>query len=159
AIYAALDILFKNRKNNLQIRKDYNRLNKILLEEDEWDFMLEMINILGPFYKSTLMLGASNYVTISLMYPVIEALKEKFKVDEYCDEPILESSETVFDEIEKIYLEMCPEQSPTADTNQSTTDSRIKSKKVYQLSLMKTIYGALSSSKALKVNQGEKRAT
>ncbi|CAJ0748532.1 16737_t:CDS:2, partial [Entrophospora sp. SA101] len=208
---------------------NYNRLNKILLEEDEWDFMLEMINILGPFYKSTLMLGASNYVTISLMYPVIEALKEKFKVDEYCDEPILESSETVFDEIEveedndddnnsngnsskdkskkkkininkpqdmyrladqvrynlhkylnfywpnlpveelvacvldprvkklnfitskkreevfdilkKIYLEMCPEQSPTADTNQSTTDSRIKSKKVYQLSLMKTIYG------------------
>ncbi|CAJ0925823.1 7692_t:CDS:2 [Entrophospora sp. SA101] len=144
AIYAALDILSKNRKNNLQIRKDYNRLNKILLEEDEWDFMLEMINILGPFYKSTLMLGASNYVTISLMYPVIEALKEKFKVEtnynEYCDEPILESSETVFDEIEKIYLEMCPEQSPTADTNQSTTDSRIKSKKVYQPSLMKTIY-------------------
>ncbi|CAJ0843383.1 17335_t:CDS:2 [Entrophospora sp. SA101] len=81
---------------------NYNRLNKILLEEDEWDFMLEMINILGPFYKSTLILGASNYVTISLMYPVVEALKEKFKVetnyDEYCDEPILESSETVFDE-------------------------------------------------------------
>ncbi|CAJ0634486.1 14980_t:CDS:2, partial [Entrophospora sp. SA101] len=227
AIYAALDILSKNRKNNLQIRKDYNRLNKILLEEDEWDFMLEMINILGPFYKSTLILGASNYVTISLMYPVVEALKEKFKVetnyDEYCDEPILESSETVeedndddnnsngnsskdkskkkkininkpqdmyrladqvrynlhkylnfywpnlpveelvacvldprvkklnfitsqkreevFDILKKIYLEMCPEQSPTADTNQSTTDSRIKSKKVYQPSLMKTIYG------------------
>lgn len=106
AIYAALDILSKNKKNNLQIRKDYNRLNKIILEEDEWDFMLEMINILGLFYESTLILGASNYVTISLMYPVIETLKEKSKVvasyDEYYDEPILESSETVFDEIEEV---------------------------------------------------------
>jgi len=49
--------------------------------------------------------------------------------------------EEVFDILKKIYLEMCPEQSSTADTNQSTTDSRIKSKKVYQPSLMKTIYG------------------
>ncbi|CAJ0747866.1 11157_t:CDS:1, partial [Entrophospora sp. SA101] len=40
-IYVALDILSK-------ITTNYNRLNKILLE-DEWEFMLEMINILGPF--------------------------------------------------------------------------------------------------------------
>jgi len=127
AIYAALDILSKNKKNNLQIRKDYNRLNKILLEEDEWDFMLEMINILGPFYESTLILGASNYVTISLMYPVIEALKDKFKAvkrndDEYYDEPILESSETVFDEIEV-------EEDNNDDNNSNGNSSEDKSKK------------------------------
>ena len=48
--------------------------------------------------------------------------------------------EEVFDLLKRIYSEMRPEQSSTTNNNQSTTDCEIKSKKIYQPFLMKTIF-------------------
>ncbi|CAJ0758423.1 4978_t:CDS:2 [Entrophospora sp. SA101] len=78
AIYTALNTILRNKKDS-QSKKDYNRLKKIMLQEEEWDFMLEMIGVLGPFYEFTQILGASDYVTISLVYPLINTLKKECK--------------------------------------------------------------------------------
>ncbi|CAH1763164.1 9632_t:CDS:2, partial [Entrophospora sp. SA101] len=78
AIYTALNTILRNKKDS-QSKKDYNRLKKIMLQEEEWDFMLEMIGVLGPFYEFTQILGASDYVTINLVYPLINTLKEECK--------------------------------------------------------------------------------
>jgi len=59
--------------------------------------MFEMINILGPFYEATLLLGGSKFVTISLVYPLIEALKKKYVSSESHEEPEYETTEDAFD--------------------------------------------------------------
>ncbi|CAJ0629762.1 15007_t:CDS:2 [Entrophospora sp. SA101] len=71
-----------------------------MLQEEEWDFMLEMIGVLGPFYEFTQILGASDYVTINLVYPLINTLKEECKNttnNVYDYEVDFESTDDVFD--------------------------------------------------------------
>ncbi|CAJ0745166.1 8484_t:CDS:2 [Entrophospora sp. SA101] len=99
AIYTALNTILRNKKDS-QSKKDYNRLKKIMLQEEEWDFMLEMIGVLGPFYEFTQILGASDYVTINLVYPLINTLKEECKNttnNVYDYEVDFESTDDVFD--------------------------------------------------------------
>jgi hypothetical protein len=71
-----------------------------MLEEEEWEFMYEMINILGPFHEATQILGGNTYVTISLIYPLINALKEQNRAASILtqEEPNLELSEDAFDD-------------------------------------------------------------
>jgi hypothetical protein len=79
-----------------------------MLQEEEWDFMLEMISVLGPFYEFTQILGASDYVTISLVYPLINTLKEKCKntADNVYDYEVdFESTDDVFDDVVVVYEE------------------------------------------------------
>ena len=70
-----------------------------MLEEEEWKFMYEMINILGLFYEATQILSGSTYVTISLIYLIINALKEKNKAASILtqEEPDLELLDDAFD--------------------------------------------------------------
>ena len=42
-------------------RKDSRRLNKIMLTNDEWDLLQDLIPILGPFEEATRYLWGSNY--------------------------------------------------------------------------------------------------
>ena len=55
--------------------------------------------------------------------------------------------EEVFDLLKRIYSEMHPEQSSTTNNNPSTTDCEIKSKKIYQPFLMKTIFSKTGARK------------
>nr|CAG8678960.1 13713_t:CDS:2 [Entrophospora candida] len=70
--------------------------------------MLEMIGVLGPFYEFTQILGASDYVTISLVYPLINTLKEECKNttnNVYDYEVDFESTDDVFDDVDVVYEE------------------------------------------------------
>ncbi len=59
------------RKNT----KDGNRL-EIMLSEEEWKFMEDLVVILKEFEEITRILGGSKYVTLSLIYPSILKLKD-----------------------------------------------------------------------------------
>ncbi|CAG8852558.1 42040_t:CDS:1, partial [Gigaspora margarita] len=68
-------------------RKDAKRLKEIQLIENEWDLMRDIVNILGPFFEVTEVLGGSEYATFSYMIPSILELMEKLDCYmEYLDE-------------------------------------------------------------------------
>jgi hypothetical protein len=46
-----------------------------MLTSDEWDFLQELIIILGPFEEATSYLGGEKYITYSIMAPIIEQVK------------------------------------------------------------------------------------
>ncbi|CAB5180855.1 unnamed protein product [Rhizophagus irregularis] len=55
--------------------KDGNRLERIMLSEKKWRFMEELIIILKEFEEIIRILGGSNYITLSLLYPLVSKLK------------------------------------------------------------------------------------
>ena len=54
-------------KTDSDSKKDYKRLKQIILEEDEWDVIKDLISVLNPFAKVTNLLGGSKYCTYSTM--------------------------------------------------------------------------------------------
>lgn len=56
--------------------KDGKRLERIMLNEEEWKFMEDLVIILKEFEEITRVLGGSKYVTLSLIYPLILKLKD-----------------------------------------------------------------------------------
>ncbi|CAG8805546.1 19806_t:CDS:2, partial [Cetraspora pellucida] len=52
-------------------------LLKIMLTNDEWNLMNDLTHLLGLFNEYTEYFSGSEYVTISMMYPLITALKIK----------------------------------------------------------------------------------
>lgn len=57
-------------------KKDGNSLERIMLSEEEWKFMEDLVVILKEFEEITRILGGSKYVTLSLIYPSILKLKD-----------------------------------------------------------------------------------
>ena len=51
-------------KNDSDSKKDYNRLNSIMLMSDEWDLIRDLIPILKPFAEATEILGGVRIVLI-----------------------------------------------------------------------------------------------
>ncbi|CAG8750834.1 20207_t:CDS:2, partial [Cetraspora pellucida] len=60
-----------------EARKDARRLKEIQLTDNEWDLMRDIVNILGPFFEVTELLGGSEYVTFFYMIPSILGLMDK----------------------------------------------------------------------------------
>ena len=56
--------------------KDGLRLERIMLSEEEWKFMENLIEILKKFEEITKILGGSKYVILSLIYSLIFKLKD-----------------------------------------------------------------------------------
>ena len=50
-----------------------------MLNENEWNLMKDLVKILEKFEIVTKLLGGSNYITISLVYPMILSLKNHIK--------------------------------------------------------------------------------
>ncbi|PKB92434.1 hypothetical protein RhiirA5_444702, partial [Rhizophagus irregularis] len=63
-------------------KKDSQRLTKVMLTNDEWDLLRDLIPILGPFEEATRYFGGSNYSTYSIMKPLITEIINKLKPDE-----------------------------------------------------------------------------
>ncbi len=80
-------------------KKDSQWLSKIMLTNDEWDLLRDLILILGPFEEATRYLGGSNYSTHSIMKPLITKIIDNLK-------PESESSTTNIniEEIEDIFV-------------------------------------------------------
>ncbi|CAG8854066.1 20445_t:CDS:2, partial [Gigaspora margarita] len=63
-----------------EIKKSGNRLERIMLNASEWDFIKELVDILEMFEKITKELSGQNYITISIVYPAIYKLIRFLKV-------------------------------------------------------------------------------
>jgi len=66
-------------KNDQDSKKDYKRLNAIMLTSEEWDLIHDLIPILNPFAEATEILGGSNYCTHSIMNPILIDIKKRFR--------------------------------------------------------------------------------
>ncbi|RGB27473.1 hypothetical protein C1646_673949 [Rhizophagus diaphanus] len=62
-------------------KKDSQRLTKVMLTNDEWNLLHDLILILGPFEEVTQYLEDSNYSTHSIMKPLIIEIINKLKPD------------------------------------------------------------------------------
>ncbi|CAB5112590.1 unnamed protein product [Rhizophagus irregularis] len=65
-------------KNDLDSKKDYKRLNSIMLTSDEWDLIQDLIPVLKPYAEATELLGGSSYCTHSMMNPILINIKKRF---------------------------------------------------------------------------------
>jgi hypothetical protein len=98
--------LTRDQDNN--IKKDGRRLKKFNLSDEEWIFMENLVDLLSILEEATTILGGSNYVTLSLMYPTISELKNHFSSNNNNTENIdLTNNTTIFDneEEEEDYFE------------------------------------------------------
>ena len=70
-----------------------------MLNENEWNLMKDLVKILEKFEIVTKLLGGSNYITISLVYPMILSLKNHIKemLDCYQDNENDENSDILID--------------------------------------------------------------
>lgn len=90
-------------KNDSDSKKDYNRLNKIMLISDEWDLIKDLVSILKPFAEATEILGGSTYCTHSIMNPILINIKKRLRPItmhgiEIADEINFNNNEMAFDE-------------------------------------------------------------
>ena len=70
-----LIIELTNNANDIDAKKDGKLLEKIMLSSDEWDLLQNLVVILGPFEEATRYLGGEQYITHSIMIPLIEEIK------------------------------------------------------------------------------------
>ena len=59
-----------------EVKRDGKKLRKILLTDDEWLLISNLVDILGQFDTITTTLSSSKFVTLSLIYPLIVFLKK-----------------------------------------------------------------------------------
>ena len=71
--------LAATRNPDAQLKKDLARLNKIMLKDDEFEAIEELIEILGQFAVATEWLGGSKYSTSGFMYPTIQIIMKNLK--------------------------------------------------------------------------------
>ncbi|GES76765.1 zinc finger BED domain-containing protein 1-like [Rhizophagus clarus] len=64
---------------NKDAQKDGEKLEKIMLSDDEWKLIEDLLNLLSIFEDVTRLLSGAKYCTISLMYPAIAALISSVK--------------------------------------------------------------------------------
>jgi hypothetical protein len=65
--------------SNRQDKLDGEKLNQILISDEEWDLLNQLIEIFKPFDEMTTYFSGANYATISSILPLIESLKEYYK--------------------------------------------------------------------------------
>lgn len=85
---------------DIQLKKDFARLNKIMLKDDEFDAIEALVEILGQFAVATEWLGGSKYSTSGFMYPTIQIIMKNLKPTNTSEINIdFNDTETAFDDI------------------------------------------------------------
>ena len=64
-------------------KKDYQRLTNLMLNNDEWKLLDELIKILIPIESATEFLGGQKYSTLSLIFPTIQTLEYEYTPNLY----------------------------------------------------------------------------
>ena len=64
--------------NDLETKKDGKKLHKLLLADNEWELIIKLVEILRQFDTITTTLSGRDFVTLSLVAPLIFFLKNKF---------------------------------------------------------------------------------
>lgn len=65
--------------SDYETRQDGKRLRAILLSDQEWNLLKNLIDLLKLFEEATTFLGGSKYITYSVMFPIIKELKKRLK--------------------------------------------------------------------------------
>nr|CAG8497853.1 3202_t:CDS:2 [Entrophospora candida] len=71
--------------NDRDVKYDFKRLKKILLSDDEWSLIEELLFILKDFYDITNTSSGNSYATLSLVYPIMSHLINKIKLQLHND--------------------------------------------------------------------------
>ena len=69
-VHATLDL-----ETDRESKKDYQKLDTLMLREIEWNFLDKLIDLFIPIEDATEFLGGQKYCTLSLIYPTIQVLK------------------------------------------------------------------------------------
>ncbi|CAG8679037.1 7920_t:CDS:2, partial [Racocetra fulgida] len=72
--YIDIVLIMLSKDNTPDAHQNYNRLKKIMLTDNEWNLISNLTNLLGPFNEYSEYFSGSEYVTISMMYPLINTL-------------------------------------------------------------------------------------
>ena len=59
-------------------KKDYQRLTRLMLDDNEWNLLDELIKLLIPIESATEFLGGQKYSTLSLIFPTIQTLEFEY---------------------------------------------------------------------------------
>ncbi|GES96427.1 zinc finger BED domain-containing protein 1-like [Rhizophagus clarus] len=65
--------------NDADSKRDGERLSEIMLTKDEWELLHDLCEVLKGFAEATTYLGASKYVTHSIMSPLLKEIKKRVK--------------------------------------------------------------------------------
>ncbi|CAG8766961.1 20754_t:CDS:2, partial [Cetraspora pellucida] len=90
------------KDSNQDSKKDSQQLTKIMLTNDEWDLLCNLIPVLGPFEEVTRYLGGSNYATYSIMSPLLITILKMLKPASLTNE----TNEINIEKIEDIFVEI-----------------------------------------------------
>src|SRR5215212_9092204 len=113
--YAILQLNIKLSCSLINEEKaDGNKLKKIMLNDNEWELLDELCNILAPFEKATQDFSGNTYVTLSQMFPIIINLTNSLKPPDD-----LSNSDGEFEESDD-------NKTITSDSEESLTDQQIK---------------------------------
>ena len=66
-------------KTDSDSKRDYKRLKQIMLEEEEWEVIEDLLPVLQPFADVTDYLGGSKYCTYTTMAPTLIDIFKKLK--------------------------------------------------------------------------------
>ena len=94
-------------------KADGIKLKKVMLNDNEWELLDELCNILAPFEKATRDFSGSTYVTLSQMFPIITNLTNSLKLTDDSD-----STDNEFEEPD--------DRTITSDSEESLTDQQIE---------------------------------
>ena len=113
--YAILQLNIKLSCSLINEEKaDGNKLKKIMLNDNEWELLDELCNILAPFEKATRDFSGNTYVTLSQMFPIITNLTNSLKPPDD-----LSNSDGEFEESDD-------NKTITSDSEESLTDQQIE---------------------------------
>ena len=59
-------------------KKDYQRLTRLMLDDNEWNLLDELIKLLIPIESATEFLEDQKYSTLSLIFPTIQTLEFEY---------------------------------------------------------------------------------
>jgi hypothetical protein len=57
-----------------EIKKDGNRLKRLLLTDDKWKLLDQLVNLLMPFEEATREFSGNSYITLSQVIPIIKEM-------------------------------------------------------------------------------------
>jgi hypothetical protein len=148
-------------KTDLDSKKDYKRLKQIMLEEDEWDVIKDLIPVLTPFAEATNYLGGNKYCTYSIMVPTLIEIINRIKPltengEKNASEISFKNQENVFDD--EIFIEDDEEEEKSNSTvatkklkikNPVNTQNLVNKVKLTLYAAMKYYWNNLITSKAL----------
>ncbi|GET01179.1 zinc finger BED domain-containing protein 1-like [Rhizophagus clarus] len=113
--YINLLISILSTKLNPDFKKNCKRLKQIMLQEQEWNTIKDLVSILKPFAEATNYLGGNKYCTYTIIVPtlikIINRLKPSTADDEkYVSEINFKNLENIFDD--QISIEDDEEEKP-----------------------------------------------